>query len=230
MRVRAARRGGLATKEGLVTYFFSARIGSSLLAMAVLVGPVWGQGGDQANVNPPSPSSQAVTLTDIDGAKVHTKLVTEMLARRQGREGPVTQDADWQINVLPEQRISFSFRATAHTPRGTRAGPVRGTTVKLDEPWSTDNGEAVWQFKDGDLTFVRSFRGGAVRTIVSFKRDGQKLTCTTTTVFAREKGNNGLVLNSPIDGAPVTILSWKPVSSTCDVTPKKLDTADPSKP
>jgi hypothetical protein len=69
-----------------------------------------------------------------------------------------------------------------------------------------------------------------VRTIVSLKRNGQNLTCATTTVFAREKGKNGLVLNSPIDGAPVTILSWKPVSSTCDVTGKKLDTADPSKP
>ena len=213
-----------------MTYWFSVRICSSLLPMAMLVGSACGQGGDQANVTPPVPSSQAVTFTDLEGAKIHAKLVTDMLAQRQGRQGPVTQEVDWQINVQPEQMISFNFHATSRSLRGTRASPVRARTVKLDEPWLTDNGEAVWQFKDGDLNFVRSYQGGAVRTVISLKRDGQKLTCATTTVFARERGKNGLVLNSAIDGAPVTILSWKPVSSICDVTGKKLDTADPSKP
>lgn len=206
----------------------TARISSSLLAMAMFVGAAYGQGGEKANVTPPTPSSQAVTLGDLEGAKIHTKLVTEMLAQRQGRQGQVTQEVDWQINVLPEQRISFTFRATAHTPRGTRVAPVRGTTVKLDEPWSTDNGEAVWQFKDGDLTFMRSYQTGAVRTIVSLKRDGQNLTCATSTVLARERGKNELVLTSPIDGAPVTILSWKSVSSTCEVTGNKPDSAKPA--
>jgi hypothetical protein len=222
--------GRNATREDLVAYWFSARICSSLLAMGMLFGSAYGQGGDQANVTPPMPSNQAVTVADVEGAKIHAKLVTEMLVQRQGRQFPVTQDADWQINVQPEQRIDFSFRATAHTPRGTRVAPVRGRTVKLDEPWSTDNGEAVWQFKDGDLTFVRSYEGGAVRTVISLKRDGQNLTCTANSVRARERGKGGLVLNSPIDGAPVTILSWKQVSSSCDVTGKKLDTAGPSKP
>jgi hypothetical protein len=223
--------GHNATKEDIVACWFSARICSSLLAMGMLVGSAYGQGGDQANVTPPMPSNQAVTVADLEGAKIHAKLVTEMLVQRQGRQFPVTQDADWQINVQPEQRIDFTFRATAHTPRGTRVSPVRGRTAKLDEPWSTDNGEAVWQFKDGDLTFVRSYQGGgATRSVISLKRDGQNLTCTTTLVYARERGKNGLLLNSAIDGAPVTILSWKPLSSTCDVTPKKLDTADPSKP
>ena len=208
----------------------AACICGSLLAMGLLVGSAYGQGGEKANVTPPAPSNQAVTLADLEGANIHSKLVTEMLAQRNGRQGQVTQEADWQINVLPEQRIKFSFRATAHTPRGTKSSPPRGTTVKLDEPWPTDNGEAVWQFKDGDLTFVRSHQTGAVRTIVSLKQDGQKLTCATSTVFAREQGKNGLVLTSPIDGAPVTILSWKPVSSTCEVTPKKPDSADASKP
>jgi hypothetical protein len=217
-------------KEVLVTYWFSARSCSSLLAMFILVGSAWGQGGDRANVAPSVPPSQAVTFSDLEGAKIHAKLVTDMQAQRQGRQGPVTQEADWQINVQPEQMISFTFRATSRTLRGTKTSPVRARTVKLEEPWSTPDGEAVWQFKDGDLTFVRSYQGGAVRTIVSLKRDGQNLTCAANTIFARERGKNGILLNSAIDGAPVTILSWKPVSSTCDVTGKKLDTADPSKP
>jgi len=43
---------------------------------------------------------------------------------------------------------------------------------------SVDNGEAVWQCKDGDLTHVRSYAGGAVRVIIFLKGDGQNLTCT----------------------------------------------------
>jgi hypothetical protein len=207
-----------------------ARISSVLLVMGMLVGSAYGQGGEKANVTPSAPSDQAVTLADLEGANIRTKLVTEMLAQRNGRQGQVTQEADWQINVLPEQSIKFSFRATAHTPRGTRTSPPRGRTVKLDEPWSTDNGQAVWQFKDGDLTFVRSHQTGAVRTIVSLKRDGQNLKCATSMVFAKEQGKTGLVLTSPIDGAPVTILTWKSVSSRCEVTAKKPDSGDAGKP
>lgn len=206
------------------------RISSVLLTAGMLVGSAYGQGGEKANVTPSAPSDQAVTLADLEGASIHTKLVTEMLAQRNGRQGQVTQEADWQINVLPEQSIKFSFRATAHTPRGTKSSPTRGTTVKLDQPWSTDNGEAVWQFKDGDLTFVRSHQTGAVRTIVSLKRDGQNLKCATSMVFAKEQGKTGLVLTSPIDGQPVTILTWKSVSSSCEVTAKKPDAADVGKP
>jgi len=227
---QAARPKHRAWKRKRVSRASIARISGSLLAMGMLVGSAYGQGGEKANVTPPAPSNQAVTLADIEGANIHTKLVTEMLAQRNGRQGQVTQDADWQINVLPEQRIKFSFRATAHTPRGTKSSQPRGTTVKLDEPWPTDNGEAAWQFKDGDLTFVRSHQTGAVRTIVSLKRDGRNLTCVTSMVFAKEPGKKGLVLTSPIDGAPVTILSWKPVSSTCEVTLKRPDSGDASKP
>ena len=161
-----------------MTYLFSAHICSALLAMGMFVGSASAQGGEQANVSPAISSSQAITLTDIEGAKVHTKLVTEMLAQRQGRQGPVTQDADLQINVQPEQRISFSFRATARTPRGGRS--------------------------ESDL------------------RDNHRL--------CPREGQERNGAEFPIDGAPMTILSWKPVSSTCDVTPKKLDTAEPSKP
>ena len=186
----------------------------------MLVASAFGQGGNQEIVPSPSPTSQSIALTDLEGLKIHAKLVTEMVAQRQGRQGPATQEIEWQIYVEPDGMINFSFRPTTHTPRGTRTAPLRGATVKLGEPWSTDNGQALWQFKDSDLTFVRSYEGGAVRTIISLKRDGQNLTCTATSAYAREQGKGGLVLNSPIDGVPVTILSWKPASATCDITHK----------
>ena len=190
----------------------------SVLGIAVLIASASSDGGAQEGATDPKSSPQAVTLKDLESVRIHAKLVTEMLTQREGRQGPATQETDWQIYMEPEGRISFSFRPTTRTARGTRAAPIRATTVKLGEPWSTDNGEAVWQFKDGELDFVRSYKGGAVRTIISLKRDGQNLTCTASSTYAREQGKRGMVLNSPIDGVPVTILSWKPVSSTCNVT------------
>jgi hypothetical protein len=194
------------------------RMLSWMLGMPILVVSTCSEGAAQEGPTDPKLSSQAVAFADLKGAKIHAKLVTEMLAQREGRQGPATQEIDWQIYVEPEGRISFSYRPTTHTPRGTRAGQIRATTAKLDEPWYTENGQAVWQFTDGELTFVRSYKEGAVRTIIALKQDGQNLTCRATSTYARERGKGGLVLNSPIDGVPVTILSWKQVSSSCQIT------------
>jgi len=78
------------TREGLVPYWFSARICGSILAMAMFVGPAFGQSGEQADVTAPTKSGQKVTLTDLAGVKIHTKLVTEMMVRRQGRQFPAS--------------------------------------------------------------------------------------------------------------------------------------------
>jgi hypothetical protein len=201
-----------------MTFRLTPGIRSWMLGMVVLVASTCSDGAAQEGATDPKSSPQAVTFSDLEGAKIHAKLVTEMMTRREGRQGPATQETDWQIYVEPGGRISFSFRPTTHTPRGTRAGQIRATTAKLDDPWYTENGQAVWQFKDGELTFVRTYTDGAVRTIIALKQDGQNLTCAATSAYARERGKGGLVLNSPIDGVPVTILSWKQVSSSCQVT------------
>jgi hypothetical protein len=179
--------GHMQRREDLMASWFGGRICGSMLAMAVLVGSAHGQGGDKADVSPPAPSSQAVTLTDLKGANIHATLVTEMLALRQDKKYPATQSIDWQISIEPDARIRLAFRPTTQTPRGTRTAPARSVTVKLDEPWSTDNGEAVMQFKDGDLTFMRSYEGGAVKTVISFKQDGQNVTCSASSVWARDQ-------------------------------------------
>jgi hypothetical protein len=189
-----------------------------MLGTPILVVPICSEGAAQEDATNAKSSLQTVAFTAIEGAKIHAKLVTEMLAQREGRQGQVTQETDWQIYVEPEGKISFSFRPTSHTPRGTRAGQIRATSAKLDEPWYTENGQAVWQFKDNELVFVRSYKEGAVRTIIALKQEKQNLTCAATSSYARERGKGGLVLNSPIDGVPVTILSWKQVSSSCQIT------------
>jgi hypothetical protein len=80
-------------------------------------------------------------------------------------------------------------------------------------------GEASWQFTEGALIFVRSFKnGGAYRMSIAFKQDGPNLICSASNVFARERGKNSITMNSAIDGASITIFSWKTVSSSCEVT------------
>jgi hypothetical protein len=194
-----------------------SRMCSWMLVMPILVVSTFSEGAAQEGAPDPKVSLQAVTFTALEGAKIHAKLATEMLVQRQGRQGPTTQETDWQIYVEPEGKISFSFRPTVHSPRGTRAGQIRATTARLDEPWYTENGQAVWQFQDGELTFVRSYKDGAVRLIIALKQDRQDLICAASVTYARERGKGGLVLNSPIDGVPVTILSWKQGSSSCQI-------------
>ena len=80
MHFQAARPKHRAWKRERVSCAGIARISGSLLAMGMLVGSAYGQGGEKANVTPPTPSNQAVTLADLEGANIHTKLVTEMLA------------------------------------------------------------------------------------------------------------------------------------------------------
>jgi hypothetical protein len=193
---------------------------SGLSAMLALAGPTYSEDAARESTPNQLPAGQALTISDLEGVRIKIKLVTEMLVQREGgRQGPVTQDTDWNITGGPEGKIDWSFLPTAHTRLGDRVGQKITTTATLDKPWYTPNGEATWQFTDGTLVFVRSFRnGGAYRMSIAFKQDGKNLACSAASTFARERGKDYITMNSAIDGVPVTIFSWKTVSSTCEVT------------
>ena len=198
---------------------FILAICSCLWAMFPLTGPVYSEQALHEGTPNQLPSAQALTFAALDGVKIKIKLVTEMLVQREGFEGPSTQDTDWSITIGPEGKIGWSFQPTAHTRFGDRAGQKFTTSATLDKPWYTPNGEANWQFADGTLVFLRSYKNaGAYRMSIALKQDGQNLACSVVSTFARERGKDNITLNSAIDGAPVTIFSWKTVSSTCDVT------------
>jgi hypothetical protein len=160
----------------------------------------------------------ALTLRN-DNLSLDAIKAVRSFVQREGRQFPVTNEFDYNITVEPGAKIGWSFQPTSHTPRGTRVGQKISTSSTLDHPWDTPNGEANWQFTEGALVFVRSFKnGGAFRLSIAFKQDGPNLTCSASNVFAHERGKNSLTMNSAIDGAPITIISWKTVSSSCDVT------------
>jgi hypothetical protein len=188
--------------------------------MLALAGPAHSEGPPRESTPNQLPAAQALTFADLEGVKIKIKLVTEMLVQREGGpRGPVTQDTDWNITVEPEGKIGWSYQPTVHTRLGDLAGQKIATSATLDKPWYTPNGEATWQFTDGALVFVRSFRnGGAYRMSIAFKQDGKNLACSAASTFARERGKDNITMNSAIDGVPVTIFSWKGVSSTCGAT------------
>jgi hypothetical protein len=71
---------------------------------------------------------------------------------------------------------------------------------------------------EGTLTFLRTRGSGATKRDITFTRTAEGLTCTAKDDFVRENGTGRVVLESGIDGAKVTLISWKLISSSCRVT------------
>jgi hypothetical protein len=72
-------------------------------------------------------------------------------------------------------------------------------------------------FEGGGLSFLRTFKRGALTPTIAFSRRANGLSCTAEETFAREEGVGDLAMNSAIDDTLVTIISYKQISSTCRV-------------
>jgi hypothetical protein len=66
------------------------------------------------------------------------------------------------------------------------------------------------------LTFLRTLVGGGFKREIKFSHGANGVTCAAEERFAREQGGGSLVLKS-FDGKPFTVLSAKPISSSCRV-------------
>jgi hypothetical protein len=172
----------------------------------------------------PACGDPVLSASQLKGANIHTNLVSELQAKQgSGPEGPVTIEFDWNVSFLSGEKISWTYRPTIRARGANQRGNASGSTSGLGETWQTTDGDAMWQFSDGDLTFVRSYRGGAMRIIMTIRRDGANLTCDAVSEFARDVEQHDLIIDSPIDGTPFTISSWKLVSSHCEVTSPSVD-------
>ena len=163
----------------------------------------------------------ALPLSQLEGVNIHATLVTKCSQTKQATGSEGLSNHGGSIGTLPFRtggKISWNYQPVIRTGRGDQKGATIAGTSGLDEAWRTENGDAMWQFRDGELIFVRSYRGGAMRLIIAVKQDGPNLGCVATNVFAREGDKRDLIINSPIDGTPIAILSWKQVSSNCEVT------------
>jgi hypothetical protein len=163
---------------------------------------------------------QAVTFADLDGLAIETSIVRDQVVRREGSQFLTENDVRWQLVIGPGDAIENTQSQTSHTARGdhkSRPRTVSYVLGKEHEEWSQGGGTAVWEFKNGTLTYMRTFKQGAYRADVVFSRGADGLTCTVTDSFAREGGQGALVMQSLIDGSEVTIISTNLVSSSCRV-------------
>jgi hypothetical protein len=212
----AAKREVL-MRGGLITHISSWMLGfAAMLGTAASAAPASGEPGAEATDQIPP---RTLPLRLLEGVNIHATLVTEMLAQQGGNpQGPLTMEDDWNVTVEAGGKIKWNYGPTVRTRRGTQSGAKIASTSDLDKASRTANGDAMWQFSDGALTFLRSYAGGAIKVVIALGQDGQSLTCSASNVFAREREKKDFTINSPIDSTPVTILSWKQVSSNCDVT------------
>jgi hypothetical protein len=162
-----------------------------------------------------------VTLADLERAVINTRIVSDQLVRKDGRERLLQLQDDWKIILGPENKISWTITQTARGPGGgirTTSRSFSWTVERAGEKVDLGGGHGVWIFADGVLTALRTFKGGALKQTILFDRSDGALTCTANAAFAYEKGVNGIVLNSPFDNAPIVILRAKQLSSSCRIT------------
>jgi hypothetical protein len=202
-------RSNAEARERNMTYGGKPKVGVRIIwaAWLLLFLGVDALGGD-----PP------VTFADLDGSVIELKVLRQQRIARQGREFSHQFQSDWKIEIGPDDRILLTFTPTAYTPQGTRTGKSHYGYFKLEQPrqvTTSGGGEGVWLFEEGKLTFFRTFRGGALKLVVSLSPGTDGLACSVGETFMREEGVRGIVLESAIDGVPVTVLSAKQISGDC---------------
>jgi hypothetical protein len=181
------------------------RVPSIVAGLGVISASAWGQ---------------TVTLSDIEGTILEIRSLRQQTSRREGRERSNQIQSDIRITIDAGGMIHFSGTPTAYTKRGTRKGkPTSGkwTLEQTRELPTRGGGHGVWIFEDATLTFLRTYKGGALKRTIPFARDAKGLTCNYNETLVREEGVSGIVLESGIDGVPTTILSAKQISSSCRV-------------
>jgi hypothetical protein len=178
----------------------------STLALAMTVAPASGQ--------------EALKFSDLEGLEVTAKAIHDQVIRREGREFPAKFERDLKVVVGPGDTIHLTITPTVQGPRGRRQGTTHSGPFTLDQVRDVPGGgggTGVWSFGEGALTFIRTFRGGAYRSTITFVRSGDWFSCTINEGFARESGRTTIALNSPVDNTPITIISSKQTSSRCAV-------------
>jgi len=186
-----------------------------LLVLTTAPAHTWGQ-TTATKTQPNDP----VTLVELAGSVIEAKVIREQVVRREGRTFPVRSQDDIKLVIGADNRIEQSVTVTSDTARGQRKGPTRTGVYTLGEqrPIGTlGGGNGILTFEDGALTFIRTFKEGAVKRIFAFSRGPDGLSCTANQTFGREGGVGDLNMNSAIDGTPVIIVSFKQISSTCRV-------------
>jgi hypothetical protein len=188
-----------------------------ILLLVLTTAPAHTRGQTAATTTQPN---DPVTFVELAGSVIEARVVRDQVLRREGRTFPVRNQDDIKLVIGADNRIEQSVTVTSDTPRGQRKGPTRTGVWSLGEKHpigSLGGGNGILTFEDGVLTFIRTFKEGAVRRTFAFSRGTDGLSCTANQTFGREGGVGDLNMNSAIDDGPIIVVSSKQISSTCHV-------------
>lgn len=167
--------------------------------------------------------NQSVTLADLAGTIIETRVVSDQLNRKEGKEFSQRVQNDLKLEIGPEGKINGILQATLYqSGRTFRLKPenISGLLERPGEINVSGPGHSVWIFDDGVVTFLRTLVRGGFKREIKFARGASGITCVANEGFAREEGGGSIVLKS-FDGKPFTVLSAKPTSSNCRVLKAK---------
>ncbi|HXW40687.1 MAG TPA: hypothetical protein VEK75_05760 [Xanthobacteraceae bacterium] len=183
---------------------------ASVVAFALVLssGPAW---------------AQAVSLADLEGAVITVSAVYHEHIIRAGEHRMIELHTTGRITVSADKTISSQFQSSATNDANgrSRTGPGFSGSATLDRPRTGAQGnDTVWTFVNGSLVRLRVFSNGAggQKMTVSFRRTGNGLSCSFAMPMAREVGVGRIHKGSAIDNAPIDILEFTPISSSCQVT------------
>jgi hypothetical protein len=166
--------------------------------------------------------AQAVSLADLEGAVIDVSAVHQEKIVRNGQLRSPELHTTGHLTIGAGGAITVQFQSTAVGPWGARAGATRSNTQVIGKPGRDNQGnDVVWIFANGTLTRLRVHHaggeGGQKMTFV-FRRGPDGLRCSFSMPFARETGGAGEIRkDAAVDGAPIQILEFRPVSSSCSV-------------
>jgi hypothetical protein len=169
-------------------------------------------------------SQNEVTIADLQGSVIEARVVRGLVVRKNGREFPVRYQNDFRVVIGPGEQIHYTANAKNYTPSGIRPEKTRAGWSALERavPINRDGGgHAVWIFRDSTLMTLRTFKEGGFKRTITFARGSNGLRCTASETYARERGTGPVTMTAETDGVLVTIVSSKPISSTCRVTKKE---------
>lgn len=194
-------------------------------AFVILLGLVLGWGaasGEDKGIR--AEAQGLLALAELEGAVVEATVIMHRVVQRDGREFAAKFQSDVKLIIGPDDQLKGTIISTASSPRGVRKGKPQTFSSKVERPKEiklSGGGHSVWIFDQGTLTHLRTFKGGAYKRDIAFARTSDGVTCTVQETFAQEEGVGHLLMNSPIDNAPMRVVSSKQLTSNCKVTQGK---------
>ena len=166
-------------------------------------------------------SAQGVTMADLNGATIQLGAVFQEKIIRNGQTMYPKLHFTGQVTVAGNT-ITANAQATSVLPDGrTKVGAARSGTHTIGMPGKSAQGDdTVWVFSNGSLTRLRVHRAGGAggsKMTISFRRGPGGLLCNLSFPMARETGVGEIRKDAAVDDAPIKILEYKQISSSCQV-------------